>query len=124
MLTRQSIELTEQLEEFARHNPEVDRCAIISTTGIMIAGYNINWESEDKFAAICTANFGLLSRSSRELAGKMQHFTVQIEGKQGTTILMGNGRQIAFISLYKNNSLRIESLIKGIQELLEFQSQE
>ena len=97
MPVEQQLLLTEKLEEFASMHPEVERCAIISTTGIMLANHNINWEAEDKFAAICTANFGLLSRSSRELGGRMKHFTVQIEGREGTTILCGDGRQIIFI---------------------------
>jgi predicted regulator of Ras-like GTPase activity (Roadblock/LC7/MglB family) len=119
MPVEQQIALVEQLKEFASMHPEVECCAIISTTGIMLAGYNINWENEDKFAAICTANFGLLSRSSRELAGKMRHFTVQIEGRDGTTILCGDGRQIIFIALCKSGARERESLLRGIHRLID-----
>jgi predicted regulator of Ras-like GTPase activity (Roadblock/LC7/MglB family) len=101
MLTEQKIGLTEQLNALASRHLEVECCAIISTTGIMLASYHIDYEAEDKFAAICAANFGLLSRSSRELKGKMQHFTVQIDGKEGTTILTGDGRRTIFIALCK-----------------------
>ncbi len=119
MLTKQSVELTEQLEDLVRHHPEVERCALISTTGIMLAGYNINCEAEDRFAAICAANFGLLSRSSRELKGKMQHFTAQIDGKDGTTILSGDGRKIIFIALCKSGAKERESLLTDINGLID-----
>ena len=119
MLMEQKLELTEQLKEFAKSHPEVECCAVISTSGIMLAGYNISWATEDKFAAICTANFGLLSRSSRELKGKMQHFTVQIDGKDGTTILTGDGRQIIFIALCKSGAGERESLLNGINKLID-----
>jgi len=119
MLMEQKVRFTEQLNAFASRHPEVECCAIISTTGIMLAGYNINWEAEDKFAAICTANFGLLSRSSRELGGKMQHFTVQIDGKGGTTILTGDGRRTIFIALCKSGSQPKEQLIDEIHMLID-----
>ena len=118
MPIEQRIILTEQMEEFASRHPEVECCAVISTTGIMLAGYHIDRESEDKFAAICAANFGLLSRSSRELKGKMQHFTVQIDGKDGTTILSGDGRQMIFIALCKFGTKHDDLLIDEIHSLI------
>jgi predicted regulator of Ras-like GTPase activity (Roadblock/LC7/MglB family) len=119
MLMEQKLELTEQLNVFASQYLEVECCAIISTTGIMLAGYNVNWEAEDKFAAICTANFGLLSRSSRELGGKMQHFAVQIDGKGGPTILTGDGRRTIFTALCKSGSQPKEKLLSEIHQFIE-----
>ncbi len=119
MLTQEKIQLKDRLKEFASRHPEVECCAVINTMGIMQASYHINQEAEDKFAAICTANFGLLSRSSRELKGKMQHFTVQIDGKDGTTILTGDGRRTIFIALCKLGSKPKEHLIGEIHQLID-----
>jgi predicted regulator of Ras-like GTPase activity (Roadblock/LC7/MglB family) len=118
MAVTQQISLEEQLRRFARRHREVECCAVISTTGIMLASYHIDHAAEDKFAAICTANFGLLSRSSRELGGKMQHFTVQINGKDGTTILSGDGRRIVFIALGTEEVKPRDYLLSEIKKLL------
>jgi len=119
VLTQEKVQLADKLEEFANRHPEVECCAVISTMGIMLASYHINREAEDKFAAICTANFGLLSRSSRELKGKMQHFTVQIDGKDGTTILTGDGKRTIFIALCKSGSQPKELLLSEIHRLID-----
>lgn len=119
MLVEQKIQLEDKLKEFASRNPEVECCAVISTTGIMLASYHIDYEAEDKFAAICAANFGLLSRSSRELKGKMQHFTVQIDGRDGTTILTGDGVRTIFIALCKSGGKPKEQLISEIHKMID-----